>query len=96
VIAHIAALHTVPAAHDMPHEPQLPSSTVRSRHTPEQFVRPTPQLVVHTPALQIWPAAHAVAQLPQCKRSVDRSRHTPEQFVSPPPQLTTQLEPLHT
>ena len=40
-----------PAPHVVPHPPQLSRSFVVSRHTPPQFVRPVPQLVVHALAV---------------------------------------------
>jgi hypothetical protein len=53
VSVHALALHTCPAAHMRAHEPQLFTSTVRSRHVPPQFVSPVAQLSAHVPALQI-------------------------------------------
>jgi hypothetical protein len=45
VTTHVLPEHTVPAAHARPHAPQFALSVVRSRHVPEQFVRPAPQVV---------------------------------------------------
>ena len=76
--------------HTRPQMPQLARSVVRSRHTPEQFVRPAWQLNTHALALQTLPAAQTRPHEPQLLLSVDMSRHTPAQLVRPAPHDTTQ------
>jgi hypothetical protein len=79
-----------------PHMPQLARSLVRSRHTPEQLLRPAPQLTTQVPrGADLARGAGALPQAPQWLRSVCTSRHTPSQSVSPPPQLTTQAPREH-
>jgi len=65
----------------VPQPPQFDRSLVRSRQTPEQFVRPVAQVSVHEPAEQIWPAAQTVPQPPQLSRSVMRLMQVPEQLT---------------
>lgn len=50
--AHLPALQTAPAEHEMPHPPQLKLSVWRSRHVPLQFRRSPPQETVQAPMLQ--------------------------------------------
>ena len=72
----------------MPHAPQLLLSLVRSRHTPEQLVRPVRHETVHTPAEQTVPDGHTFLHAPQLLTSVASSRQTPMQLVVPAPQET--------
>ena len=71
-------------------------STLRSRHTPEQFVKPVGHDTTQVDPVQIVPEAHARPQAPQLLLSVVRSRHTPEQLVCPEPHVTVHAPAVHT
>ena len=68
VVVQVPALQTCPAAHALPHAPQLATSTLVSLHVPLQLVRP-PHENSQLPPLQTWPPVHEVPHVPQLSLS---------------------------
>jgi hypothetical protein len=75
--------HDCPAAHFMPHMPQLLTSVCVLTHEPAQLVCPVVHVVVQAPAEQTCPAAHFMPHMPQLAASVWRLAHVPSQSVRP-------------
>ena len=71
----------------MPHMPQFVLLLARSRHEPEQFVRPAPHVVWHAPAEHTVPAGQTLPHDPQFTLLLVRSRQVPEQLVRPAPHV---------
>jgi hypothetical protein len=59
-----------PAAHALPHVPQLFSSVSVTTHAPPQFRVPVGHAITHVPAPHAWNAPHTLPQLPQLRGSV--------------------------
>ncbi len=74
-------MHTRPAGHTVPHEPQLASSVCSARHVPEHRLWPVGH--THAPPVHTRPAGHTVPHEPQFDVSVCRLRHVPEHCVCP-------------
>ena len=66
---------SVPAAHAVPHAPQLAWLVCRSTHWPPQKVWSSPQGERHRPETQRSPVPHAVPQAPQLRASDETSAH---------------------
>jgi hypothetical protein len=64
-----------PAAHAVPHAPQLAVSLCVSTQAALQATRPVAHPVLHAPELQTWLDPHAVAQVPQWAGSDVTSTH---------------------
>jgi hypothetical protein len=77
LVVHMPIEHTCPAAHAVPHAPQLARSVCVSRHEPIQLLWPAWHDGTHAPAAQVSPAAHAVPQAPQLRGSVCESTQRP-------------------
>ena len=67
------AVHSSPAAHAVPHAPQLLPSVCKSEHVPEQSVVFDGQM--HAPPSQTAASGQVTPHSPQLSRSVCRSTH---------------------
>jgi hypothetical protein len=70
-----------PAAHAVPHIPQLARSVCTSRQLPLQLVRLMAQVTAHMPIEHTCPPAHAVSHIPQWAISFCRLMQVPLQLL---------------
>ncbi len=71
---HVPFTHPCPAAHSVPHDPQLFPSVVRFEHVPAQFTSPDGQ--PHTPLMQTRLLPHVSEHRPQSSLLFWRLTHT--------------------
>jgi hypothetical protein len=77
----LPAEHTSPAAHAVPHAPQLARSVSTVTQVPLHSVCEAGHDTLHLPATHTRPESHALPQAPQLLRSESVSTHLPSHCV---------------